>query len=381
MAARRLHVVHLLIRDEQGGKVRFLVYPHDKWLKTAHQPYLVLPTKKAVGDPLAAFIRGVPVEELVDAILREDLHLGEDDCALEEELVPVRTTMRSPSTGRRTTYTVYPIDIWVDPVQREPLRARVNGQWLTCRRAVGHPQVSPTARSVFELILQRERRLNRRYRARPEAEQKPRAPRRLVKGVPDRPSIDALAMRWFSRNKAGVRHLPRQVLNEILDAGDRAFNLRVADPYLRYQMQGVGFTWSFFTHKDKQDVHVHGAPVVEIYGILEGRMEVWWKPYCDRGTSAWNHQILDEGDWVEVDSLQCHIVHWLAEGRGVVFKAGPGPLAGVGRIGTEGKTSCKDCPYSCVKPQEVIDLQRSLSGRAGQAKKKPSGKRSPINRP
>ena len=88
--------------------------------------------------------------------------------------------------------------------------------------------------------------------------------------VSDRPGMDALASEWLGHNLHGVRHLTRKTLDEILDAGDRAFNLRVADPYLRYQMQGQGFTWSFFTHKDTQDCHVHGAAVVEIYGILEG---------------------------------------------------------------------------------------------------------------
>jgi hypothetical protein len=84
--------------------------------------------------------------------------------------------------------------------------------------------------------------------------------------------------------RRGVRHLPKKTLDEIRDAGDRALNLRVADPYLRYQMQGQGFTWSFFTHKDEQDLHVHGAPIVEIYGILEGEMEIWSKPYYYPGS-------------------------------------------------------------------------------------------------
>jgi hypothetical protein len=83
-----------------------------------------------------------------------------------------------------------------------------------------------------------------------------------------------------------------------------------------YQMQGIEFTWSFFTHRDPQDCHVHGAPVVELYGVLEGSLEVWWKPYYERGTSAWSHRVLQAGDWLEVDSLQCHIVHWLTVGRG-----------------------------------------------------------------
>jgi hypothetical protein len=338
MAMRKLHVVHLLIRSLQNGKVCFLVYPHDKWLNPDGQPYIALPTKKTVTNPLATFIQGTSLEEFVDAILQEDLNLDEDDYALEQELEPAHVEMLSPTKGELTDYTIYPVDVWVAPVQREPLRERLNGLWLTCEEAINHPQISPTARAVFELIQ--------------EAYQ-------LLEDVPEKPTVDALANKWFSKNKKGVRHLPKETLDRILDVGERAFNLRVADPYLRYQMQGLGFTWSFFTHKDKQDIHVHGAPVVEIYGVFEGELEIWWKPYYDRGTSAWNHLVLGQGDWLEVDSLQCHIVHWLTEGKGVVFKAGPGPLAEVGRLGVKGKTPCKNCSWNlaCKKPQEVVELE------------------------
>ena len=41
---------------------------------------------------------------------------------------------------------------------------------------------------------------------------------------------------------------------------------------------------------------------------------------------AWTHRTLGPGDWAEVDSLQCHLVRWQRNGKGVVFKAGPGPL-------------------------------------------------------
>jgi hypothetical protein len=177
--------------------------------------------------------------------------------------------------------------------------------------------------------------------------------------------MHALASKWLSHNRAGVRHLRKVDLDDILAKGGRAFNLRVADPYLRYQLQGIGFTWSFFTHRDPQDLHVHSAPVVEIYGILEGKLEVWWKPYHDRGTSAWCRRTLEAGDWLEVDSLQCHIVHWLGEGKGVVFKAGPGPLAEVGRLGVKGKTRCGDCP--CMKPLEVVNLDGSRAPEAGKS--------------
>jgi mannose-6-phosphate isomerase-like protein (cupin superfamily) len=233
----------------------------------------------------------------------------------------------------------------VAPEQLDALAGRTGGQWLSCEEAVASPAVSPSSLAVFA-----------RLRADAGA---------LLPRPADRPTMDGLALRWLSQNREGVRFLPKQTLHRILDAGGRAFNLRVADPYLRYQMQGVGFTWSFFTARDAQDIHVHGAPVVEIYGVLEGEMEIWWKPYYDRGTSAWCHRILGPGDWIEVDSLQCHIVHWLEKegeagrGKGVVFKAGPGPLVGVGRLGEKGKTSCKDCP--CMKPPEVLALEGRLA--------------------
>jgi mannose-6-phosphate isomerase-like protein (cupin superfamily) len=354
---RSLHVVHLLIRDlirdQSGWPVGFLVYPHDKW------PYLTLPAKKTVKEePFADFRRGSSLEHFLEAILKEDLEIGPEDYALEQEIEPAERTMKSPHSGEETHYTIYPLDVWVRPSCREPLRQRVKGRWLTPQEALGEPSLSPTAQAVFELIQKREQDLEEKYRLHPEMEQQPGAPRRLLHDVADRPTMDALALKWLSRNRGGVRYLSQRDLNAILDAGQRAFNLRVADPYLRYQMQGVGFTWSFFTHKDPQDLHVHGAPVVEIYGVLEGELEVWWKPYHDRGTSAWCQQVLKVGDWLEVDSLQCHIVTWRSkEGKGVVFKAGPGPLAEVGRLGVTGKTRCTDC--QCMLPREVKFLCQS----------------------
>src|ERR1035441_285271 len=85
------------------------------------------------------------------------------------------------------------------------------------------------------------------------------------------PAWPSMAVTWLSTSTAGMTASAWYI--SASSAGDRAFNLRVADPYLRYQMQGVGFTWSFFTEKDRQDTHVHGAPMVEIYGVLDGRLE------------------------------------------------------------------------------------------------------------
>ncbi len=86
----------------------------------------------------------------------------------------------------------------------------------------------------------------------------------LTTGAHGKPSQEALACDWAARNRGGVRVAPGSKIREVLDAGSRAFNLRVADPYLPYQRQGLGFTWSFFTPRDKQDVHVHEMPAVEV---------------------------------------------------------------------------------------------------------------------
>jgi hypothetical protein len=353
---RSLHLVHLLIRKRFPESVRFLIYPHDKWKDETGQSYLTLPTKKTVADPLAPFLQGSSLEHFLEVLLEHDLALAADDFALEQEIEPAQAELKSPRDGTVTSYTIYPVDVWLEPRRLDELCQRVLGTWVSCQEALATPRLSPTARAVFQSILDREHRLEERYRLCPEEALLADAPRGLLDEVGAHPTMEALARKWLSRSSAGVRHLRKQELDAILAAGKRAFNLRVADPYLRYQLQGVGFSWSFFTHADPQDLHVHGAPIVEIYGVLEGKLEVWWKAYHARGTSAWSHRILETGDWLEVDSLQCHIVHWLGEGKGVVFKAGPGPLAEVGRLGVKGKTPCGQCP--CMKPSDVERLDR-----------------------
>jgi hypothetical protein len=355
----------LLIRENlPGGGVGFLLYPHEHWRAEGGEPFLTLPAKKTVRDPFAPFIQGSSLDNYIDAIARGEWGLETHDFDLDQEFDAVEFHHESPTQrdalGRPigTCYTIYPVEIWVHPRQREALRERLGGCWLTCEQAIAERRLSPTARSMIEELRSRR---DHNVETPPDSEHAKRralkadALRSLFSPVPDMPSMDALARAWLSQNLRGVRYLPRETLSEILDAGDRAFNLRVADPYLRYQMQGQRFTWSFFTHKEKQDCHVHGAPIVEIYGILEGEMEIWSKPYYERGTSAWCHRVVKAGDWLEVDSLQCHIVHWLTEGKGVVFKAGPGPLAEVGKLGVKGKTPCADCP--CMKPARVKALE------------------------
>jgi hypothetical protein len=335
---RKQHLVHLLVRRVDAGEQRYFVYPLQEEKSLNGPEHLTLPAKRTVHDPLASFIRGTSIDSFVDMIVHEELSLNDDQYVLEQELPPITLQAESPVHQELTEYSVYPVDVWVESTAAASLDKRLGGRWLSCSEGVASEQLWPTSKAVLQMIQDKGTSI-------------------FVRST-EHPTMDGLALKWFHKNQDGIRLLSKNTLDQVLDAGNRAFNLRVADPYLRYQLQGLGFTWSFFTEKDRQDTHVHGAPVVEVYGVLEGRLEIWSKPYYNRGTSAWSHSILNAGDWIEVDSLQCHIVHWLTKGKGVVFKAGPGPLTGVGRLGEKGKTPCSDC--TCMKPSEVLRLEQLL---------------------
>lgn len=366
MAARNLHAIQVLIPRMIGSQVGFFLEPDEKWSRALEKEVWSCPTHQTVRDEMAATLDGRSLEAYLDDVMQGVLGIPDNAYTLEVELPPAVVDRESPTTKLMTHYTLYPLVLWIDPAQLEPLRERKGGDWLTCEQALGDARVSETTREVFHLIRKREDEINKQQAAAKVAQTPPppptfhlsEPPRRLLAGVPEGPSMDALARKWRSRNRSGVSILDGATLNRILDAGNRAFNLRVADPYLRHQREGLGFTWSFFTDKDAQDLHVHGAPIVEIYGVLEGELEIWWKGYDERGSAAWSHRVVGPGGWVEVEPLECHVVHWLTEGKGVVFKAGPGPLAEVGRLGVKGKTPCEGCP--CIKPPRVLELLQKL---------------------
>ena len=167
-----------------------------------------MPTKKTVLEPLAAFLQGSSLEHFIDGIMEEDLGLkkADDAYALEQELPPVEVEIRSPKNGLLTDYTIYPVDVWVAPGRREDVRAKVGGKWVACRAASELTPLSPTAAAVFHSIEDREKLIDALYAERPDAE-RPGAERRLLGGVGERPTMEALARSWLSHNRGGVRRL------------------------------------------------------------------------------------------------------------------------------------------------------------------------------
>jgi len=92
------------------------------------------------------------VHPLVRQNLAGNLKLPDNAYDVDQEFEAIEHDMPSPSQrddhGQplMTHYTVYPVELWVAPNQREPLRHRLQGQWLACDQALAKHGLSPTAR-------------------------------------------------------------------------------------------------------------------------------------------------------------------------------------------------------------------------------------------
>jgi hypothetical protein len=320
-------VLYCLLRKKMQGEaeVRFCLV-----CKQGHMTFP--PTKFRTG------------EDLYSAIIRpfgEDLGLPHGSFLPEKELEMIPnegTTIRYEGLPKR--WFLYPVDFSLTDEGWLVLdKERPDVLWWTMAEIKAKAQ-EPNVLSIAEHITS----------SYPD----------LLKEIRPGPSMEALAGHWAAKNEGGVRLVRSDDIQRVMDAGSRAFNLRVADPYLPYQKQGLGFTWSFFSPKDKQDVHVHGLPAVEIYGILEGKFQIWHKPMNRRGAMTWRCETLQPGDWIEVEPLHCHFGYWLTpHGVGTVIKAAcEGELAGVGKIGVAGKTTCTDCNVrdQCHKHPRMLSI-------------------------
>jgi hypothetical protein len=200
MSMRSLHVVHLLVRHNRpDGQTGFLVYPHEHWKAPDGHPYFALPAKKTASDPLAEFIEGTLLDAYVEEIALKEWGMQSDAFAVDREFEPAEWTM--PSSGQKdddyralpTRYTVHPVEIWLAPEHREPLRQRLQGRWLTALEALEEPRLSPTARGVFVELTKRHEHLQS-HPPGPEVKHKPQqaeALGRLFGPVSDRPGTDA----------------------------------------------------------------------------------------------------------------------------------------------------------------------------------------------
>jgi len=311
--------------------------------------YLLMP--KIEDEPSFPATKFRDNEDLYNAlgrIITGDLSLDENSYYPETELPMLKNRRKSRTyPGLEKDYYLFPVEISLSEEAWEKLEKDSNLYWYSLNeipQKTNEPNILAIVRQLNEITAS-----DNKQEGNP-----------VMGPVKRKPSMDALASMWAKKNNEGVRKLEKDTILNILNSGNRAFNLRVADPYLAYQRQGLGFTWSFFTPKDKQDIHLHGQPAVEIYGILEGQFVLWHKPMYERGALVWKKEVLNPGDWIEVEALHCHFGYWTTkDGYGTVLKAaGEGELAGVGRIGISGKTVCKDCPVEkqCQRHPEMLPV-------------------------
>lgn len=302
-------VLYCLIRLDDESGVRYLV-------RETERGWAFPPTKFRPGEDLYSAMRRP---------MQGDLGLPPDSYFPESELQMIPNDKRGPDySGLTTHWYLYPVDISLTEAGKQAIpSAGEDLRWMTAhelRQLVDEPNIIAILDYLDAHPLD-----------------KPAA----------QPTMKALACSWARDNDGGVRIARNSDIRRILSAGDRAFNLRVADPYLPYQRQGLGFTWSFFTPQDKQDVHVHSLPAIEVYGVFEGHLQVWHKPMNERGAHTWQKTDLGPGDWAEIEPLHCHFAFWTTPaGLGTVFKAAAdGNLYEVGKIGVTGKTICNEqCP-------------------------------------
>ena len=244
------------------------------------------------GHPTFPPTKFRPGEDLYSAMVRpmeEDLGLPPGSYFPEEELPVIPNAGESPRyPGLTRQWYLYPVVVSLTGEGLAGLEKSIADDKSALR------SLCPTWWSLDE-VLKRAKEPNVLAIASYLRDKRPD----LLKTPPVEPSMEALACSWAARHSGGVRVVRNADIRRIIGAGSRAFNLRVADPYLPYQKQGLGFTWSFFTPKDTQDIHVHGLPAVEIYGVLEGRLQIWHKPMDQRGVRAWRCQTLNAGDWAE----------------------------------------------------------------------------------
>ena len=333
--------------DNNSSVVLFCIIKRTRE-KSDETEYLLMPKIGAQPSfPATKYRKNEDLYTALDRIITEDLTLDQNSFFPETELPMLKNRKMSKEyPGLEKDYYLCPVEISFTEKGWEQLEKNSNLLWYTLSEIphkTDEPNILAIVRQLNDIINDK----------RQDSISKQGAVKR-------NPTMDAIANMWAKQNNEGVRKLEKDSILNILGTGDRAFNLRVADPYLAYQRQGLGFTWSFFTPKDKQDIHLHGQPAIEIYGIIEGQFVLWHKPMYERGAVVWKKEILNPGDWIEVEALHCHFGYWTTkEGYGTVIKAaGSGELAGVGRIGVSGKTVCKECPVEkqCQKHPEMLSI-------------------------
>ncbi len=299
------------------------------------------------GSPTFPPTRFRPREDLFEALVRpmeEDLGLGPETYFVEKELDMIPSAGESGRyPGLQKEWSLYPVWISLSEGAWRRVAQERDLLWMTLEE-IEHDVSEPNILAIVGILKG----------LRGDADAMASAP----------PSMDALAEVWAADHAGGVRPIHGEKISEILAAGEEAMILRMPEPSRGYQRQGLGLVWGFFTVRERQEIHVHRLPDVEVLGVLRGRLQIWHKPMNQRGVRTWQCNTVEAGDWIEVEPLNCHFLCWVGdEGLGVTFRtaiSGDG-VSAAGKARGAG-TRCAACARrgECQLPRPLGILVEEL---------------------
>ncbi len=151
MSQRNVDAIHLLAYRKQGSENQFLFYPHGRWSDTLRgTPFLALPTKK-IPRSSPGRISAQALRASCAAVLTDDLGGRISLPPRLRRLSSVTLEMDSPTQKVRTTYTLWPLVVPVTSAQ-DHLSPGLRGEWLSASDALKNPELSPTAKRLFERL-------------------------------------------------------------------------------------------------------------------------------------------------------------------------------------------------------------------------------------
>jgi RNA polymerase sigma factor (sigma-70 family) len=151
MADRNVNVMHLLLSSLSNNDL-VLLYPHGNWA-VQDTPYLAMPTKKIL--PLASCKNPLgtkPLQETLNAILRDDLGLTISKPTWKKRLPAMSMEMCSPRSGEETTYNITSLVVPLEDELLEEARVRLKGRFVRPNQVLPFGGLSPTARLVFDQL-------------------------------------------------------------------------------------------------------------------------------------------------------------------------------------------------------------------------------------
>jgi hypothetical protein len=211
------------MKNETSSVVLFCIVRR-KREGTSDIEYLLMPKiGYEPSFPATKFRIGEELYTALGRICTGDLLLEEHSFFPETELPMIENRKESRHyPGLEKDYYLFPVELSLAGNAWQQLEKKSNLLWYTLDEISGktnEPNIQAIVRQLSEITA-----YDNKQDGNP-----------VMGPVKKNPSMDALASMWAKQNNEGVRKLEKNTIINILNSGNRALNLRVADPYLPYQ--------------------------------------------------------------------------------------------------------------------------------------------------